>query len=158
MIVFRLTAEELAAAQKASMSKAWRWSGVFTVLFLLLGGRAWQLDHGFGGAFFVVLGTSFLFNSLISRREKRRYIDSEWLLRNEAKVKWSEEWLDFGGTDSRSQVMWTRLYAWRETDDLLLLYLSTQMFFILPKRAFPNVETLEDLRRHLSDHGVKRHF
>ena len=70
-------------------------------------------------------------------------------------VTWSQDSYRVRGPTMQSDVPWGDYWRWRENGRVLLLYVSSRQFQLLPKRLLPP-GAVEDVRAHLDKAGVKR--
>jgi len=56
---------------------------------------------------------------------------------------------------SQTAMPWTALFGWREDDHVILVYLSPQLFYIIPKSQLP-AALLDELRTALANYEVAR--
>lgn len=156
MISFQLTANELVLARKAAVPKIWRFNLLFGVAFFLLIGRGFQLDRSFGVAFLAVFASWYLFSRLVLWWQSRRYLQTELKLKYETIVSWSSDGFDIESSWARFGAKWSSLCGWRESDEVLMIYISSVYFFILPKRAFTDETQLADMKHQLDQHKIPR--
>lgn len=156
MISFQLTAEELALARRAAIPKVWRFNLLFGAAFFLLIGRGLQLDRSFGIALLTAIAGWYLFARAGLWWQAKRLFQSEPTLKHATTVSWSSDGIVLDSSWARFAVKWDGLYGWRERDGLLMLYISSADFLILPRRAFLEEAEQADLKRQLEQHKIPR--
>jgi len=92
---------------------------------------------------------------LFQKRSIDRYIASDKTLLKEVEVSWSAAGMVYATSQSRLVYPWDQLFRWAENDRLLLVYVSSHSFMILPKKAFLDPGSLADLRLQLIERQVK---
>lgn len=122
---------------------------LFSISFYYLYGpsEVWHFIYGVP----LYVGVSVLFRM----RSINRYIASDKSLREPIEVSWSVAGVVYATAKARAVYPWDQLFRWDETRGLLLIYVSTHGFIIIPKRAFSDPASLADLRRELIERRVK---
>lgn len=130
-------------------------AGAGAVVYLLRAQSALSMLLG-ALAFVPLLGLA-LYGPEISRR----LVAGRLYERNKARledltVSWSDAGLIVAAPTGSTTYAWDQFLSWAENEKLLVLYLAANVSVILPKRAFSELTMLEDLRRSLSERGVRR--
>ncbi|MFD2261314.1 YcxB family protein [Lacibacterium aquatile] len=164
-ITFRLTKDDFIASGAFKTQRGGERRRVF---MLLLGGFG-ALAAGYmlrpHGVLYSVLGAgAFVPLMILAARgpELTRRLAAGKLYEQNRKriedltVSWSAEGLTVAAPTGSTDYGWDRFRGWAENDSLIVLYLGGKMSVLLPKRAFPDSEMLEDLRNRLEQQGVAR--
>lgn len=121
-------------------------ASLMTVAFLTdwnIRGQLWLLlaSIAFGGYVMITFAT------LPGRLRKQYRQNPNAFLPVE--LRWSEADVEisFGGTQTRKP--WSKIWRWRENDDVLLIYFVYQTSHIVPKRELTEAGLLNDFRSHL---------
>ncbi|GLS44788.1 YcxB family protein [Methylobacterium brachythecii] len=85
----------------------------------------------------------------------RRQFREQRSLKEELHVRWSERSYEVVGETMRSDLPWGDYVKWQENGELILLYISSRAYQILPKRIL-TAQQVAELRSHLQQAGVKR--
>jgi len=108
-------------------------------LFLELSGvtrRAPNLMFLAGGILCIGLGALLAF--VIPYWTARSAFNSNKTLQQPGQYTFSDVGIDLMGQSYRSQTEWTNIHGVQETGKYLMLFLSSQMFFLIPKRSLTN--------------------
>lgn len=85
----------------------------------------------------------------------RRAFREQRNLHEDHEIAWSERSYAAVGRTTRSDLPWSDYLKWRENDRVLLLYVSSGFYQVLPKRAL-SADAVSDIRGHLERAGVKK--
>ena len=123
------------------------------LLVLVVAWRAGYSREAFLATFtgvFALTGAVIGHKVTISRRAKEVFRQQHGL-RKPHELLWDERGVTIAAEDSRSSVPWADFHKYRELDDQFVLFLSDAMFFMVPKRAFPDGSLADAFRRVLQD-------
>ena len=67
-------------------------------------------------------------------------------------LSWSDEGLVLASEQGSTRIDWPDLIKWKEGDGVILLYLTDQLYIVIPRRCFPNEETYASFRSALQAH------
>lgn len=70
-------------------------------------------------------------------------------------ISWDEAQLRVSGPMLKSQTAWSGYHKWRENERVFLLYVSSNLYQVLPKRWFSPAQA-EEIRTALAKAGVRR--
>ncbi|MGD0866682.1 MAG: YcxB family protein [Rhizomicrobium sp.] len=110
------------------------------------GGQLGRMMIGSGGACLVVY---LLSRFVLLRRRTRRIFRQQKGLQRPFEMDWSGDSLKLTTETGNNSLPWSHLLKWREGKRLFLLYLSDVMFYIVPKRAFPDEAAIDEFREVL---------
>jgi hypothetical protein len=101
-------------------------------------------------------GAVFLFTFLWSRfvsqrRRARRIFRQQKALQRPIEMDWSGDTLKVITETGNNAMPWSDLLKWRENKRMFLPYLSEVMFYIVPKRAFPDEAAIDAFRKMLRE-------
>lgn len=115
-------------------------------------------DIGFTAGMFVGVGVTLLCLALVGvcaryfaepRRHRRLYQQYKAMQRTQ-QLSWSDEGLVLASEQGSTRIDWPELInGWREME---LLYLTDQLYIIIPRRCFPDGDTYASLRSALQAH------
>ena len=98
----------------------------------------------FGGAVGGVVGYFSVLLILIPFNAKRQYRQNR-ALRNEITVLLSEHGVHFKSESGESKLHWPDIHKWRYAKGIYLLYITSNMFHMVPSRALSNENELGKL-------------
>ncbi|MCF6226058.1 MAG: YcxB family protein [Xanthomonadales bacterium] len=81
---------------------------------------------------------------LIPFNAKKQYKQNR-ALRNETTMKITEQGVNFKSESGESKLKWSDIHKWKSSGGIYLLYITSNIFHMVPSRALPNEETLEIL-------------
>lgn len=96
-------------------------------------------------AFYPIL-IGILTNPYVKKFQLSRVYNSQPSLREPVNLKITEEGLKLQGASYESKLQWQVYTKFLEAKNVFLLYQSNNCFNIIPKRAFLNVEQIEEFR------------
>jgi len=99
---------------------------------------------GFGGAVGGVVGYFSVLFILIPFNAKRQYRQHR-ALRNEITMLLSEEGIDFKSESGESKLQWCDFHKWKYGKGIYLLYITSNMFHMVPSRALSSESELSKL-------------
>jgi hypothetical protein len=99
---------------------------------------------GFGGAVGGLIGYFAVLHLLIPFNAKRQYKQHR-ALKNEIRMALSEQGIDFQGESGESKLQWGDIHKWKNGNGVYLLYITSNMFHMVPSRALPNENELSKL-------------
>jgi YcxB-like protein len=161
VINFRLTADDLYEGQRQfyrgmrtfglpRLPRAFRaifplvMIGIGIFLLTVQGGH----DDRATGLMAIGLGLIFLlFDLVLWKILAARYYNKNPSLQKDYRVQFDEEGVEYWAQDMHSKSGWSNVLRWQESENLILLYPSTRIFTMLPKRAFApgEVDQLREL-------------
>jgi hypothetical protein len=92
-----------------------------------------------------LIGTGIGHMVSIAPKAKRVFRQQQGL-RRAHEVSWSDIGLTVSGEDGQSTTRWADFHRVREFDDQFMLFLSDAVFFMIPKRAFPDDSLMQSFR------------
>lgn len=92
---------------------------------------------GFGGAIGGVIGYFTLLLLVIPFNAKKQYQQNR-ALRSEIIMCLSKYEIEFKGGTGESKLKWSDIHKWRQSKDIYLLYITSNMFHIIPSRVLGN--------------------
>jgi len=99
---------------------------------------------GFGGAAGGFLGYSAVLFLIIPFNAKRQYKQNR-ALRSEMSMHLSEQGVGFKAETGESKLQWSDIHKWKYAKDMYLLYITSNMFYMVPSRALTNQTALANL-------------
>ncbi|MCF6262717.1 MAG: YcxB family protein [Xanthomonadales bacterium] len=81
---------------------------------------------------------------LIPFNAKKQYKQNR-ALRNEITMEITEQGVNFKSESGESKLKWSDIHKWKSSGEIYLLYITSNMFHMVPSRALPNEEMLEML-------------
>lgn len=126
---------------------------IIAVSLLLLGFFTEYKAIGFGGAIGGFVGYFAMLFLLIPFNAKRQYKQHR-ALRNEISMLLSEQGINFKSESGESKLQWSDIHRWKYSKGIYLLYITSNMFHIVPSRVLSNKCELSNL---LNEHvGPKK--
>ncbi len=108
---------------------------------------------GFGGAIGGIIGYFSVLFLLIPFKAKKHYRQHK-ALRNEITMLLSEQGINFKSESGESKLQWSDVHKWKHGKGVYLLYITSNMFHMVPSRALSNEK---DFSKLLSKHiGPKK--
>jgi len=95
--------------------------------------------------FFSLIGAGIGHMVSIAPKAKRVFRQQQGL-RRAHEITWSDIGLTVSGADGQSTTRWADFHRVRELDDQFMLFLSDAVFFMIPKRAFPDSSLMQSFR------------
>ncbi|MGF7146619.1 signal transduction histidine kinase [Sphingomonas zeicaulis] len=133
---------------------------IFGLIILLLGAgivinlAAGRQDFFPPGALaFVALMLALLWFWTVPRTARRAYRQQAGL-RYPVTYEWDEAQFRLRSQAGESRLAWSDIFAWHATPDLVLIYLSGNLYHLVPAHAFASTEERAGLERLLTGHGV----
>ena len=143
---------ELIRAARAWEGQHWPGARYIMAAFLLSsGGYLLYCDWAWWGALFCVFGLLEAFN-LLPAAVLRTIIDFRMnpKFRNEYELTLTKENLRFRTASIDSTLSWDLYSGVIETEEVFILTIGGRMSTVIPKRAFPNNEQIQEVRQLLS--------
>ncbi len=94
-------------------------------------------ELGFGGAIGGGIGYFSVLFLLIPFKAKKHYRQHK-TLRNEITMLLSEHGINFKSESGESKLHWSDVHKWKHGKDVYLLYITSDMFHMVPSRALTN--------------------
>ena len=98
----------------------------------------------FGSAIGSLVGYFLILFILIPFRAKRQYRQHR-ALRNETTMLLSEQGINFKSESGENKLQWCDIHKWGYGNGIYLLYITSNMFYIVPARALSNTSELNTL-------------
>lgn len=86
-------------------------------------------------------------------RAARRQFEEQAGLQGVMHYSWDEQHIRLESQISQATMLWTQFHAYHDTDDILQLYLSRQLYWVIPKR-YQQPVAAADLLAQLEAHAV----
>jgi hypothetical protein len=167
-VQYVLSYEELKAALKTHQLVSIKWRGLlifWAIVIAILAILSFQFGdpnypwHQFAamtgggiiGSGIVIAALYWLANPYHARRQMKQSIG----LSDEIGFTYHEDGVEFNAEHGDTRLKWHELHQWAENKQLFLLYISGQLFMMLPKRAL-GAEDLMKVRQMLNDKGPKQ--
>lgn len=99
---------------------------------------------GFGGGVGGIIGYFAVLLLLIPFNAKRQYRQHR-ALRNEITMLLSEQGINFKSESGESKLKWSDIHKWKCGKGIYLLYITSNMFHMVPLRALSNESELSKL-------------
>jgi len=113
-------------------------------ILLLLGVFTDYKAIGFGGAIGGFIGYFAVLYLLIPFNAKRQYKQHR-ALRDEIHMTLSEQGIDFKSEFGESRLQWSDIHKWKNGKGMYLLYITSNMFHMVPSRALSAENELSEL-------------
>jgi hypothetical protein len=114
------------------------------ISLMLLGALTNYRAIGFGGAIGGLFGYFVVLYLLIPFNAKRQY-KQQRALRNEISMALSVQGINFESESGESKLQWEDIHKWKKGKGVFLLYITSNMFHIVPSRALSNENELSIL-------------
>ena len=165
----QLTEEDVVFAARShyiSLLRRLRWVGILLLILIvalfgviIIGGPAvigpWEenliLIIALPAVFVVPIGHYFY---TVPRAARRLFLENKTLQRAFA-IRWDGESITSDASEHRSMMRWSDFFAYRETSESIILYLSSVQYWVFPKRFLPRTAQ-ENLIGNLDAHSVRR--
>lgn len=134
-----------------------------TAYFALTGESAWTWERGalqisltLVGAFSIAGVVIALVRFAVYPLQARRNFRQQKSLSQNMTLSWTDEdlLLEVGG--SRSAVPFANLYGFRASKELVLLYITNNLYHLIPAAAFANQDQLGGFLLRLRESGIRR--
>ena len=146
--------------------KYWSLLFAFVVVVVFAVGIAPKLNRGDGTAIVrafafaigwaaIAISTVIGLNYVLAPRHARKLFRQNKSLHLEAMIGWSDEGFSYKSSLASGLQPWGHYRAWTENKDVLVMFLTDNMFNIVPKRDIPKA-TLEELKNLLTNAGIQR--
>lgn len=89
-----------------------------------------------------VLGYSFVLFGLIPFKAKKQYKQNR-ALRNEITMEMTDKGVNFKSESGESKLKWIDIHKWKSSGGIYLLYITSNMFHMVPSRVLQNEEILK---------------
>lgn len=99
---------------------------------------------GFGGSIGGIIGYFSVLYLLIPFNAKKQYKQLR-SLKNETQVTLSQQGIDFKSASGECKLQWCDIHKWKSANGIYLLYLTRNMFYMVPSRALPSDNELSKL-------------
>jgi hypothetical protein len=169
-IRFTLT-EELAV--KAAVLTASRYTirflwfalivGLLTSAFFIVTGARWEPQRALlqafltmAGAVVIVLLINLLMRYWIYPFYARRNFRQQKALSEEMSLSWTDKEFLYTTGKSRTEMLFANLHGYRASGEVILLYLSDAIYYVIPVDAFGSIETSGSFMRKLEEAGLRR--
>ena len=117
---------------------------VVGVALILLGIFTELKTIGFGGAIGGLVGYFVSVFLVIPFNAKRQFKQNR-SLRGEMTLSLSEQEIDFKAETGESKLQWSDIRKWKEGGGMYLLYITSNMFHMVPSRVINNENELSNL-------------
>ena len=84
----------------------------------------------------------------------RRMYRQQKSLRDPTDLEWNTTGVTFRSASAQGTTAWEDFLKWKEDERLFLLYLSSCLFHMVPKRVFASPADEQNFRRHLARVGA----
>ena len=149
---YKLSESEVVTAMKIHGKASKLILGVLcsvAVVFILIGIFTKYKFLGFGSVLGGVIGYFSALMLVIPFYAKRHFKQNK-ALKNEISVQFSEQGINFKGESGESTLQWSYIHKWKYDKGIYLLYITNNMFHIIPQRALTNESNLDTLlNKHL---------
>ena len=108
---------------------------------ILLGAFTDYKAIGFGGAVGGFIGYFAVLYLLIPFNAKRQYKQHR-ALKNEIHMALSEQGINFKSESGESKLQWSDIHKWKNGKGIYLLYITSNMFHMVPSRALSSENEL----------------
>ncbi|MCL1036276.1 YcxB family protein [Shewanella submarina] len=98
----------------------------------------------FGGAAGGLIGYFVTVFLIIPSNAKRQY-EQNRALRGEMHISFSEQLVEFKAETGESKLKWSDIHKWKYRDGMYLLYVTSNMFYMVPSRVLENENELSNL-------------
>jgi hypothetical protein len=157
---FSYTAEDYSESQAFYRKRMASWSQRYSPKFVVVGGL---LMAGLGVVMFfahsdkslaivcAVFGVYLaVWCGVLPSYRWRRAFGRQGGLKDEYAVTIDENEMEFSSSNTQNKATWPAFYRWVETPNLLLVFLRSRQFYIIPKRIFSTAD-LETVRQVLTE-------
>jgi uncharacterized membrane protein (DUF485 family) len=169
-ICFTLTEALAIKASKLAASRYYVRFLLFAVIiallvsaFFLFTGPNWSLGRSLVGASMIILGTLGVALILIGLMHTwiypyfaRKNFRQQKALSDEMGVSWSDTTMCYTAGRSRSEMPFANLHGYRASGDVLLLYVSDAIYYMIPVDAFNGAEAFSSFERRLEAAGLSK--
>ena len=114
------------------------------IVLVLLGIVTDYKAIGFGGAVGGLIGYFAVLYLLIPLNAKRQYKQHR-ALKNEISMVLSDQGVNFKSESGESKLQWSDIHKWKNGKGIYLLYITSNMFHMVPSRALSNENELSTL-------------
>jgi hypothetical protein len=120
--------------------------------------RAISLRLAISTAIALLLAGCFLIilRVIVCPWQARRNFRQQKQLSEDMELAWTPDELAYGGGKSRTVIPFKHLHAYQASDDLILLYLSENLYHLVPVSALATSGRREALVERLEEAGVRR--
>lgn len=91
-----------------------------------------------------ILGGSFVFFGLTPFKAKKQYKENR-ALKNKITVEMIDQGVNFKSESGESRLKWSDIHKWKSSKGIYLMYITSNIFYIVPSRALKSEESLEAL-------------
>jgi hypothetical protein len=137
--------------------------GMITSSFFLFSRPTWHLERELVGSVLIVTGTiaiALLFIGLaryvIYPFHARRNFRQQKALSDEMGLSWADKDFIYETGKSRTEMPFANLHGYRASSEIIILYLSDAIYYMVPAEAFGDTVTFGSFKRKLEEAGVKR--
>lgn len=110
---------------------------VIGLMLVLVGAFTEYKAIGFGGAVGGVIGCFSIHLLFIPFNAKKQYSQNR-ALRFEITMSLLEQGINFKGDSGESNLLWSDIHKWKYGKGIYLLYITSNMFHMVPSRALSN--------------------
>lgn len=114
------------------------------IVLVLVGAFTNYKAIAFGGAIGGLIGYFAVLCLLIPFKAKRQYKENR-ALRHEISMTLSDQGVNFKSESGESKLQWNDIHKWKEGKGIYLLYITSNMFHMVPSRALSNENELSKL-------------
>ena len=87
-------------------------------------------------------------------RHARRAFHQQAAFHHPVRIEWDEQQFRLDSKNGTSRLDWSDIFAWHPARDIILIYLSAQLYHLVPARAFATAEDRAAFERLLTGKGV----
>jgi hypothetical protein len=163
MIDVQLREEDVVAASRAHLWLHFTHPGALIVLgvvilivcaLIVVDSAAGRFDPFLpGGMALGALMLALIWFWSVPRASRRAYRQQAGL-RYPTQYEWDEAQFRVRSQAGESRLAWDDIFAWHATPDAVMIYLSGNLFHLVPERAFASAEERAVLEGLLTGHGV----
>jgi hypothetical protein len=157
---FSYTAEDYSESQVFYRERLASWSQRYSPKFMSVAGFLMAclsvvMFFAHSDKFLAVVCAVFgvyvvLWYGVLPSYRSRRAFGRQVSLKEECAVNIDENEMEFSSSNTQSKVKWPAFARWAETPNLLLVFVRSKHFYIIPKRIFSAAE-METVRQVLTE-------
>lgn len=137
--------------------------GLATSIFFMFRRSTWHLERELLSAFLIVVGTIVvgfmmiaLMRYVVYPLHARKNFQQQKALLDEMELSWAADTFFLTTGKSRSEMPFANLHGYGASREIIILYLSDAIYYMVPIAAFESVEMSDQFKRKLEESGVKR--
>jgi hypothetical protein len=137
--------------------------GLITSIFFLFSRSTWHLERELLGVVLIVTGTVVIALLLIGLARyviypfhARRNFRQQKALSDEMSLSWAGKDFICETGKSRTEMPFSNLHGYRASGEIIILYLSDAIYYMVPIKAFDGTEQSSSFMRALEEACVKR--